>query len=41
MRTKKRQFSVEEKLRVLEEARAPGATVAEVLRRYGEVRPWI
>ena len=35
MRTKKRQFSVEEKLRVLEEARAPGATVAEVLRRYG------
>ena len=35
MRTKKRQFSVEEKLRILEEAKAPGTTVAEVLRRHG------
>lgn len=29
-----RQFTVEEKLRILEEARQPGTTVAEVLRRY-------
>jgi len=30
---KKRQFSVEKKLKILEEARQPGTTVAEVLRR--------
>jgi len=31
---KSRNWTVEEKLRILEEARAPGATVAEVLRRH-------
>ena len=31
---KPRRFSVEEKLRILEEAREPGTTVAEVLRRH-------
>lgn len=31
---KGRRFSVDEKLRILEEARAPNTTVAEVLRRY-------
>lgn len=31
---KKRQFSVEKKLKILEEARQPGTTVAEVLRRH-------
>ena len=34
MSKKVRQFGVEEKLRIIEEARAPGATVAEVLRRH-------
>lgn len=29
-----RSFTVEDKLRIMEEARAPGATVAEVLRRH-------
>ena len=29
-----RQYPVEEKLRILEEARQPGTTVAEVLRRH-------
>lgn len=29
-----RRFTAEEKLRILEEARQPGTTVAEVLRRY-------
>lgn len=29
-----RQFTVEEKLRILEEARQPNTTVAEVLRRH-------
>lgn len=29
-----RQFSVEDKLRILEEAREPNTTVAEVLRRH-------
>ncbi len=33
MRKQKRHFGVEEKLRILEEARFPGTTVAEVLRR--------
>lgn len=31
---KSRSFTVEDKLRVLEEARQPGTTVAEVLRRH-------
>ena len=31
---KPRHFSADEKLKVLEEARAPGTTMAEVLRRY-------
>lgn len=31
---KRRQCTVEEKLRILEEAREPGTTVAEVLRRH-------
>lgn len=31
---KPRQFTADEKLQIIEEARAPGATVAEVLRRY-------
>jgi transposase len=31
---KVRNFTVEDKLRVLEEARQPGTTVAEVLRRH-------
>jgi transposase-like protein len=31
---KGRRFSVDEKLRILEEARSPNTTVAEVLRRY-------
>lgn len=31
---KRRQYTVEEKLRILEEAREPGTTVAEVLRRH-------
>lgn len=35
MSKKTRHFSVEEKLRILEEARAPGTMVAEVLRRHG------
>lgn len=30
----KRKYTVAEKMRVLEEARAPGATVSEVLRRH-------
>ena len=33
-RRKARRFTVEEKLRILEEARAPDTTVAEVLRRH-------
>ena len=33
-RAKGRQFTADEKLRILEEARSPGTTVAEVLRRY-------
>jgi transposase len=35
MGRKGRRFSVEEKLRILEEARQPETTVAEVLRRHG------
>ena len=31
---KSRSFTVEDKLRILEEARQPGTTVAEVLRRH-------
>lgn len=31
---KRRKYGAEEKLRILEEARAPKTTVAEVLRRY-------
>ena len=31
---KPRHFSADEKLKILEEARQPGATVAEALRRY-------
>ncbi len=31
---KRRQYAVEEKLRIQEEAREPGTTVAEVLRRH-------
>ena len=31
---KPRQFTADEKLKIIEEARAPGVTVAEVLRRY-------
>lgn len=34
-RRKARQFSLEDKLRILEEARQPNTTVAEVLRRHG------
>jgi transposase len=34
MRRKKRQYTPEEKLQILEEARQPNTTVAEVLRRY-------
>lgn len=34
MRSKGRQFSVEDKVKILEEARQPGTTVAEVLRRH-------
>ena len=30
----RRKFTVAEKMRILEEARAPGTTVAEVLRRH-------
>jgi transposase-like protein len=33
-RKKKRQFTPEDKLRILEEARQPDTTVAEVLRRH-------
>jgi len=33
-RNKKRQFAPEEKLQILEEARQPNTTVAEVLRRH-------
>lgn len=33
-RKRARKFTVEEKLRILEEARAPDTTVAEVLRRH-------
>lgn len=33
-RKKARQLSADEKLRILEEARQPNTTVAEVLRRY-------
>lgn len=33
-RKKARRFTVEEKMRILEEARQPNTTVAEVLRRY-------
>ncbi len=33
-RKAKRKYTVVEKMRILEEARAPGATVAEVLRRH-------
>jgi len=32
---KRRWYTVQEKLEILEEARAPGSTVAEVLRRHG------
>lgn len=32
--TKARHLTADEKLKILEEARAPGTTVAEVLRRY-------
>ena len=35
MAKKRRRYTVVEKLEILEEARAPGATVAEVLRRHG------
>jgi len=31
---RKRKYTVEDKVRILEEARAPGTTVAEVLRRH-------
>jgi transposase-like protein len=34
MRKKGRQLSADDKLRILEEARQPNTTVAEVLRRY-------
>lgn len=34
-RKKGRRFTVEQKLRILEEARQPGTTVAEVCRRHG------
>lgn len=34
-RRKGRQYTVAEKLRILEEARQPNTTVAEVLRRHG------
>lgn len=34
MAKQRRQFTVDEKLAILEEARAPNATVAEVLRRH-------
>lgn len=34
MRKRGRQFSADEKLRILEEARQPNTTVAEVLRRH-------
>jgi len=34
MPRQKRQFSVEKQLKILEEARQPGTTVAEVLRRH-------
>jgi len=33
-RSKKREFTAEEKLQILEEARQPNTTVAEVLRRH-------
>ena len=35
MAKKRRWYTVQEKLEILEEARAPGSTVAEVLRRHG------
>lgn len=35
MARKKRRYTVAQKLEMLEEARAPGATVAEVCRRHG------
>ena len=35
MAKRKRRYTVQEKLEILEEARAPGSTVAEVLRRHG------
>ena len=35
MARKRRRYTVAEKLEILEEARAPGSTVAEVLRRHG------
>lgn len=35
MAKKRRRYTVQEKLEILEEARAPGSTVAEVLRRHG------
>ena len=34
-RKQRRQFTAEQKLRILEEARQPNTTVAEVLRRHG------
>lgn len=34
MARKKRQFSADQKLKILEEARQPSTTVAEVLRRH-------
>lgn len=34
-RKARRRFTVEEKLKILEEARQPNTTVAEVLRRHG------
>jgi transposase len=34
-RKARRQFTAEDKLRILEEARQPNTTIAEVLRRQG------
>lgn len=35
MARKRRRYTVADKLEILEEARAPGSTVSEVLRRHG------